>query len=627
MSQIGNFPDGDALWLVKWIDGIRLASWSTTSASVAVLLQKLSIRDPAKISTLKPHDLALIFTPTDDTRYQTVHILVGTLPYIEIGDIFQSATKVARLPGISLPVSIPLAEASCVPARLANQEPPPYEKWEKRLPYRVLNNFEYLLNKKQFADSNFLVFKSEAVDYVIPKSVIFKTFYAQNWMLAQAFTNGSWPNQSATLVCMKELESGLYTGIDEATGEWNIVLQLKVPEHLTPLLGVFLFDEYGKKCASSIYTSIFQTRRSTQNDSWFIDAKIPFVTTPENPLRLVIRGFELKRYSSAEEEAPTRILVTGILRSSLPSLPTINQAYVINGQKGEQQFDVDAPAPFTRHANIKPVNQQTSIESDADSHPSLGATEIPTSSFSWIDPPQVRKMHKTSSKSYNKSVKSSESQNTSSDHVSPGNNTYSSIAKPEAHIKLRIRQPDKIFEELIAILRASKRARIIFDYKVFSPLRELERIEIAELECWNFLGEEARMTGIWPQKGWRMKNHAGRVEGGGYTFGQPRAALVIQIFYTEFDFGYWIEIEHKTTTFLSPYIQNAPNHGHQLIGHFIEILARTNGSRPTHHLSKAASDFGLSDELTIVAYKHTYEENGALSLESVLNFLKKNHKK
>ena len=49
MSGINNFPDDNNLWLVKWIDQIRLAHLTTQSASFSVLIQKLSISDPKLI--------------------------------------------------------------------------------------------------------------------------------------------------------------------------------------------------------------------------------------------------------------------------------------------------------------------------------------------------------------------------------------------------------------------------------------------------------------------------------------------------------------------------------------------------------------------------------------------------
>src|SRR5690606_37455237 len=114
---------------------------------------------------------------------------------------------------------------------------------------------------------------------------------------------------------------------------------------------------------------------------------------------LALQGFELRRYAGAEEGKPIRVLVTRILGSSLPPLPQLNQAFVINGQQAQDQVKVDAPAPFTNHANIKAANEKTTLDSNIDSNPSFGTTEIFSSSFSWIDPPEVRKMQKTSSKS------------------------------------------------------------------------------------------------------------------------------------------------------------------------------------------------------------------------------------
>lgn len=627
MTQIASFPDDQYLWVVKWIDCIRLAHLSTKTASVSILLQRLSIRDPKLVSYLTENQLTLIFSPTEDTQYKTIRDLVGTLPEIEIGDVFQSKTRVARLPSKSFPVLLPFAESTCESRRLSDLEPPPYQKWARQMPYRILNNFEYSLDKKQFHGSNFLVYKSPTVDYIIPKSVIFKTFYAQNRKFALAFTNGDWPTQSETLVCTKELESGLKTGVDETTGEWNIVLQLKVPAELTPLIGIYLFDEHGRACASSIYSSMLKSRNNNQNDAWFIDAKIPFTATPQNPLRLAVQGFELRRYAGAEEGKPIRVLVTKILQSSLPALPQINRSYVINGQQAQNKVKVDEPAPFTNHASIKPANQKTTVDSNIDSNPSFGTAEILSSSFSWIDPPDVRQMQKTSSKSYNKLARPNGDEEKNLNNVSSGNSTYSNTAHPEANTKTLVRNPDKLFDQLISVLSTLKKEEKIFDYRILAPIQKIQGIEIGGLLCWNFLDEESRSTGRWPSKGWRMKKHAEKTDQGHYMLGQPRAALVIRIDYTEDKFGYWIEIEQKSTSYRSPYICNAPDDAYELIEHLIEIVARTAANNLVRDLASGAKELKLDKTVLVTAYKHGYikKTEGDISPTSVLNFLKKSH--
>lgn len=628
MSGIDNFPDDNNLWLVKWIDQIRLAHLTTNSASFSVLIQKLSISDPKLIHRLGRKQLqGILSPPSSDQKYEVIRLLIGVLPEIEIGAVFQAKNKVAQLPSTSLNITLPLAELSCESRELLELLPSPYKEWPPEMPYRVLNRFEYHVEKRECQGSNCLVFKTDTVDYIIPRSVIFKTFYAQNVKFAKAFTNGDWPTQRETLVCMKELESGLKTGIDEETGEWNIVLRLKVPYELTPLLGVYIFDEYGKKCASSIYASMFKARNNNPNESWFMDAKIPFSTTPKNPLTFSVQGFELKKYTLAEEGTPSRFLVTKITRSSLPSLPAISCAYVINGQQGRDQVEVDEPAPFSSQAYVKPANALTTVDSNTDSNPTFGATEILSSSFSWINPPAVRRMQKASSKSYNKPIKAINSDNKDTDQVSPGNNTYSASARPEAQIKTLIRQPDKRFEYLLAVLNSLKNELKILDYKIVAPLQKLQGIEIGGVSCWNFLDEDSRSTGNWPKKGWRMQKHAEKTAEGGFKLGQPRAALVVRIEFTESEFGHWIEIEQKSTSYRSPYIRKAPSDSHELIQHLIEVIARTEAKKLTHNLLKATAEFDLTDTPVIKAYKHGYVKNtnGDLSQTSVFTFLKKCH--
>lgn len=629
MSEIAGFPDDNNLWLVKWIDKIQLPHLSTTSASVSVLLQKLPISDPKLIHTLKDKQLQEILSPPVDQEYEVIRLLVGVLPEIEVGAVFQSMRKVANLPNASLNITVPLAELSCESRRLSDLVEAPYKKWDPKMPYRVLNKFEYHLDYREWKDSNFLIFKTPSMEYVIPRFAIFKAFYAQNVKFARAFTNGDWPTQCGNLVYMKELESGLKTGVDELTGEWNIVLQLNVQPELAPLLGIYIFDEYGKKCASSIYASMLKARNNNENKCWFSDAKIPFPTTPDKPLELFLQGFVLRKYKYSDDGAPVRFLVTKIIGSSLPNLPQINRSYVINGQKGKDKIEVDKPAPFSNRPRTKTLNDQTKIDSNTDSNDMFGGTEITSSSFFWKGMPTILQMQKESSKSYNKPERSGVYDDKNKNQVSPGNDTSSTSAQPEAKIKTLIRQPEKRFEHLLYALDSLKKDLKIVGYSIVGPLNKVQGIEIGGVWCWNFLDEDSRSTGKWPMKGWRMKMDSERSEDGWLKLGQPRSALVLRIDYSESEFGYWIEIEQKSTSYRSPYITEFSGYSHELIEHLIEIIARNSARNLVSNLLEGVEEFALNPTPVVNLYTHGYvkESPGVLSSASVLTFLKKCHKK
>ncbi len=362
MPGFENFPQDGNLWVVKWIDKVRIGHKGTTSASISVLLQKLQLSDPKLIHRINATDLQKILSPpaNQEVIFTEATILVGSLPDISIGAVFKDRDNVGHLPVEIAHLQIPLGEVSCE-SRQLDLEIQSHPEWTKSIPYRVLNRFEYALEFKSVSKSHCLVFKTRKIEYVIPRSVIFKTYYAQTHKLAQAFTNGDWPSQIETLIYTKPLESGLRTWADPQTGEWNIVLQLNVSPDLSPLLGIYYFDPYGIKCAESIYKSILKSQINNRREDWFADAKIPFEIFPEKPLKLSVCGYTLKRYSKAPPDAPDRFLVTRILRSSLPELPVINHACFINGQQGEEQIEVDSPAPFTQHNNFKMATDSTKL--------------------------------------------------------------------------------------------------------------------------------------------------------------------------------------------------------------------------------------------------------------------------
>jgi hypothetical protein len=629
MSGINGFPDDDNLWLVKWIDQIRLPHLSTKSASFSVLLQKLRIHDPKLVHALNTEEIQAILSPPEGEEFKFTRHLVGLFPSIEIGAVFQSKNKVAQLPDDSLTITLPFGEQSCSSENFLDLREPPSIEWPTKMPYRLINRFEYFVEKSACHDSQCLVFRTDITEYIIPRSVIFKTFYALNRRFAQAFTNGPWPSQCETLVCMKELESGLKTEIDAETGSWNVVLQLNVPSELTPLLGIYIFDDYGRTCATSIHSSMFKSRQKNAYGGWFIDAKIPFSVDVENPLKLSVQGFKLKKYKHAPADSLTKFLVTKINSSSLPKLPPLRCAYVVSGQQGREKINVDEPAPFSNMCKVKPGNASTTIDSNTDANTTHGSEEIVTSSFFWIDPPPMQRMQKALSKSYNSPVKGDHLGDNVTNVVSPGNNTYSAYASAEAQIKTLIRQPDKLFENLLETLLSLKKDSKIYNYTIIAPIQHLQGIEIGGVRCWNFLDEDARSSGNWPKKGWRMKKHADKQAEGGLRFGQPRAALVVRIDYSKSQSGHWIEIEQKSTSYRSPYITKLPNDVQEIMQHLIEIIARNEAKNLISNLDKGVAELDLIDTPMIRAYKHGYKKgtHGDLSHDSVLAFLRKSHKR
>lgn len=631
MPALDNFPQDGNLWVIKWIDKVRIAHQATTSASISLLIQKLPISDPKQLHRLDPETLQEILSPpaAQNAVFATTTNLIGSLPAISIGAVYRNGHRVGQLPTETKDFEMPLGELSCESRRL-DHEIPSFPDWNKSMPYRVLNKFEYTIDRTNFSQSHCIVYEAAGVEYIIPRSVIFKTYYAQNYKFAQAFTNGDWPTQSKTLIYTDQLDSGLWTGIDADSGEWNIVLQLDVPEELTPLLGIFYFDSYGFKRASSIYTSILQANRNSFKRDWFIDAQIPFETTPDTPLQLSVTGFKLKKYSLAPENAPDRFLVTRILQSSLPILPIINRSCFVNGQRGKTSSNADSPAPFSGQKEIKVATDQTTLSDQSDANKTLESTIVEEESFSFINPPEMRQMKKDSSKSYKTTERFPKTELPDTDRASPGNGTYKGSALPEAQTKMLIRDPDKRFDELIAVLQKLKKQRSILDFTIVPPILSSQKIEVGDLQCWNFLDEKSRLTGRGRRKGWRMKVDAKQNSGGTYSStGQPRAALIIRIQFNKIVWGYWIEIQVRSSTYRSPYITNVKEDDFDLLGSAIEIIAQAKGNDLANVLDKRINK---NSEIAVFnAYKHGYYKDnagplsGTVSADSVKKFLNKCH--
>lgn len=355
MATFEQFPEDEHLWLVKWIDKVKLPHPSTKSAAVEVLLQKLPVENPAQISRLQENQIQKILNVRayDHPEFfldPCPKILMGAIPALSIGAVFQNKKQVGELPSLREQILLPHAEKSCETKTLHDEIPYP-NGWDPKFPHRILNPFEFSLPKKSFPQSQCLVFRTTKITYVIPRSVIFQTFYGLHALMARAFTNGPWPETLKSMIFTGDLDSGMKTEIDSLTGHWNLVRQLNVDRALAPLLALYYFDPYARACAESIYSSALQERGVSERNPWHISAKIPFQGT--EPVVLNARGYRLRSFitraskKSAYPSLPTKVLITRIVASSFPRhAPDISTAAFINPLRGDKPVEINEPPLF-----------------------------------------------------------------------------------------------------------------------------------------------------------------------------------------------------------------------------------------------------------------------------------------
>lgn len=624
MSAIAEFPEDDNLWLIKCCDGYRMPHRSTSSASVAVLLQKLPFNDPKKLSRLSEFEVQDILRDKPDetnplflSPCPEVHVAI--MPLLYVGAVYKNKQHVGDLPSTRKIITLPDAEESCT-ARSFGEELPPITGWTAG-PYRVLNKFEYSYRWDLFSRSKCIIRIHEGVEYIIPRSVIFRTFYAAHYKLARAFTNGSWPDRLKDLIFTGTLESGLKTEIDSESGRWNIILQLNVPTGLAPLLAIYYFDEHGRKCAESIYSNARKSCGSRGLNLWHCEAEIPFRASSK-PLRLDVRGHMLRPYFKADESAVSRFLVTKITSSSFPEyVPDMGWEFTISSKKGGKQIEVDEPPPFSGPRQPKPPNGNTTIDSEYDSNLELQATELFRDTFQWMEPPRIERLVKGQNNTYVGTPRPPKPESSSGDQVSSGNNTGSQASLPEGQAQVLLREPEKRFQYLEMALSELKKKGDISNFAILAPIDSTQLMKREGITCWSFLDEDSRRTGIWPSHDWRLIVSSKPLPNGTRLRGEPRTALVVEIEYGAL-IGYWIEIACKHGGYNSAFLYDIQCEWPEAITHCLELIARAKGRNIGPVLTAGMSELGGG---SIAVYRHQHKSKDSPEFEptSILRFLKK----
>ncbi|KYP10900.1 MAG: hypothetical protein A0129_10395 [Limnobacter sp. CACIAM 66H1] len=241
--KISGFPEDDGYWFVKWIDEFRLPHLTTSSASVKVVLQKLGSVDFHNLNNLGSTDIRSILGQRKKDADVIIEIrcpvvMPGTLPLVFIGAIYQRGVYVGRLPTRRRTIALADGGQEGFELSLSQQITPP-PGWPEGAPYSLLNRFEYSVIPNIMRSSRCLMINRGEDTFIIPRMTIFKTFYAPHTELAKAFCGGPWNDRLDEVICLDDFESGLKTQKITHPEQWNIILQVRVPDVFAPLLACF----------------------------------------------------------------------------------------------------------------------------------------------------------------------------------------------------------------------------------------------------------------------------------------------------------------------------------------------------------------------------------------------------
>jgi hypothetical protein len=635
MSNYKEFPEGDGFWLVKWIDEFRIPYGRTRSADVRVQLIQIPIESAASISRLTPLEVQRLLnlkapkandtsggssnsSDTTGALFANINsmkipcVFVGSIPDLQVGQVFHQKARVGTLPTARRVIALAKAEDSCREITIGDSLLPP-EGWEKRFPYRILNPSEYTDVQKLFEQSRCLVYSADDIDYVIPRTVIFKTFYAQSTYIANAISSGPWHEASKHLVYEGKLDSGLETGIDKATGQWNVILQSKVDKEHAFLMALYRFDPHANLCITAIHTRALKDRNGRVSAPWFASACIPFKET-DKPLRLVVHGYLLKQPYKGRQ----RFLVTAISESRCPDyIPDIGWEKFNSGESSDNPSENIEKEPYRKRDSQRPTDSDHTVTTGEDANPERQAVFDLGNSFQWSNPPKTTKLKKSSNKQYPGAKPLPPLDKTG--EGSTGFDTGSQYGLTPTNQRLLIRDPVKRFEHLMTVMQSLKASGFIDQFYAVQPIHDSLKATRGGIPCWNFLNDEARRTGKWPTKGWELLSRG--KPGTAQTSAVPRSALILAIQRAGF-FGFWIEIECRATDggFTSPLITGISYTNRSQLPYILESIANANGS----NLAQAIKN--NHEGLSVDTFRHQFKSNvnGHLDEAAVKRFLAKN---
>lgn len=617
-EKIRDFPQGNDLWLVKWIDEFRLPHLRTRSASVSVILQKLPFSDRSQLNALTPDAVERILGgkyKEDETliKHPFPRVMAGTLPKIQVGAVFQNQQWVGDLPMQVKTIEFASEELSGEEVTLGQKMAPP-DGWNPELPYRILNLFEYA-GIARMSQSRCLTMHIADTLYIIPRTAIFKTFYAPHTEMAKAFCSGPWKDSHREVICLSDLSSGLKTKADSKTGQWNIILQTLVPKAFAELLALLYFDPYARTCAESIYVKSLQDRNGKLDMPWYTAAQIPFREC-EQKLRLRVSGFYLRKWRSKDIKNTVRkFLVSEIIGSSWPNyIPQIGWERINSGEKGGIEVKVSEPAPYSIPSNPILGGPGTVIDGQEDADADTPPTHMRNSEFIWLNAPPKIKLKKTSSKKYEETRPPKEGGYNG--NVSTGEHTRQKGALAKGEAEISIRRPVKRFEHILKAFDQLIAQQVITSKYIIQPRHPGQHIKRSGYPCWSFIDEKSLNEGLRPKRSWRL------IE---YSRKNPaeclyRSALVVALVIGGKTL-YWIEIEcrKKDGGFLSPILWGVTGDCRDNISTVLEDIAIAKGINLGSKLEKAAEKCGI----VIDCYRHKYlaSDSPDLDTKSIKRFL------
>ncbi len=609
------FPEGNDFWMIKAVDRFRQPHALSESASVDVLLQKLDgwWGDHGHTASAEQIASVMAISPQGRVDFRVARIHAGSLPAVRVGQIYRDKVYRFELPTAALELELPEAEKSFRAVSLNHNRPMP-ATWDSRYPLKVLLSTEFYV-ESDWREQQVLLGKThDGRDVILPRMVVFQTFYGPHSEMADALTSGPWEKVRSRLICYEELENGLVTRDAPELNEWHLVLETAVTNDFRWQIALFEFDSYAQTQVRRLYGDAM-SQRVRGRTHWFCSATLPFDT--RYPMWLNVKGYHLANTSKARTEGA--FLVTSIMGASRPVyVPGLAWNRRNSGDEGGSVIVVDEPPPYRRNVAQLRVDEAPVLESAHAPSVSGDVAVMETASFGWLGKAEERELPKKSSKRYDRSSSPSPSP-----EVRRG--TYSS-AKPVAggqavralRLSAQVGTTPPAFQDLIRCLRQLEKEGYLEAVHLVQPDDLMQRAERGGLIVWNLLDADYFLNGRRPRKRWRMINT--RASLGEAAVG--RTVLIVHVLHRTKRIVLF-EVESKLTEsgfLLGALCENrtASFDVQDVCRHMVLEIVRAEGRRLDDVADRVAIE---KDVRWGGAYKHRYSRKRSLDTDALLVFL------
>lgn len=551
MTSILEMPDDTRFWVITWVDQVWLHHAGTGGCGLTVFLQELPVMRREEVAALDQAQIAAWLTnPEGESRGTirfatiSVRVAIGMLPLLGIGTVIHRRDIIGSLPTVRARTVLTRSDDQRELSELRHALPTP-TGWTSSAPYRRLLRYEYGTVSSQFARSRYLLHSDGTTDYIIPRTEIFRRFYAPHSEMARAFTRDRWSVSEDDLVYKDQLASGLKTRRDPETGAWHIIVQTHVPDAFVRWVALLFFDDYARSCAEQLHAVARSDRASSMMDPWYCSARIPLRASDKQPLTLQVRGWPLRTWQPRNSAARRqKFLVTDILSCTVPAyLPEIcwerfNSGIASDHERGQVERATRSFEPATVEAD-----PEISVTNAVDAHAGKTAASIEVDQSFWSNGPSMRKLRKESHLSYTGPCQHPPIEEP--DPASPGERTYRGDAVGEARIGLTERDHGDRFAHLCAVFEELVAQGVLRGMHIVAPTDVRLRLVRSALDCWNMFACAQRLS----QRPLRrcgigiLQRASGR--GADATPARARSALILHLRGPLRD-ATWIEIETKS---------------------------------------------------------------------------------